>query len=262
MARHVADLATLFRVLRRPSDAQALVNASLENSQGERGMTLRGWRAAWYADDGVSPVTEETRRAVESAARALADAGLIIEEHRPPGVERGPDLWRGLFSRAALLHLREAYAGREASGGPMVRAIFKSLGEGPAPTLDEFIAAWMERDRLRAALVQWMDTTPLIIAPVGATHAFEHDARRLEIAGQSVSVFRAYGYSQAFNVYDLPSVCVPAGRSREGLPIGVQIVGRPFAEESVLAAALILEKSLGGWQPPPDALSQGGHHPL
>jgi Asp-tRNA(Asn)/Glu-tRNA(Gln) amidotransferase A subunit family amidase len=225
-------------------------------------MDLSGWRAAWYAFDGVSPVTEETRRAVESAALALEDAGLIVEERRPPGVERGPDLWTNLFSRAALLHLRETYAGREASGGPMVRAIFKSWGDGPAPALDEFIRAWMKRDRLRAELVRWMETTPLIIAPVGATHAFEHDARKLEIAGESVSVFRAFGYSQTFNVYDLPSVCVPAGRSREGLPIGVQIVGRPFAEESVLAAALILEKSLGGWQPPPNALPQVGHHPL
>jgi Asp-tRNA(Asn)/Glu-tRNA(Gln) amidotransferase A subunit family amidase len=64
-------------------------------------------------------------------------------------------------------------------------------------------------------------------------------------------------------VYDLPAVCVPAGRSREGLPIGVQVVGRPFAEESVIAAALIIENALGGWQPPPpDALSQVGHHPL
>jgi len=263
MARHVADLATLFRVLTGPLDAQGgLVNASPESLQSERGMNLRGWRAAWYAEDGVSPVTEETRLAVESAARALGDAGLIIEERRPPGVERGPDLWSSLFSRAALLHLRGTYAGREASGGPMVRAIFKAMGDGPALTLDEFIAAWMERDRLRAGLVQWMDTMPLIIAPVGATHAYEHDARKLEIAGQSMSVFRAFGYSQTFNVYGLPVVSVPAGRSREGLPVGVQIVGRPFAEDSVLAAALIIEKSLGGWQPPPDALPQVGHHPL
>jgi Asp-tRNA(Asn)/Glu-tRNA(Gln) amidotransferase A subunit family amidase len=262
MARHVADLATLFRVLTKPSNTQALVNASPDSLQSERGMNLRGWHAAWYADDGVSPVTEETRAAVENAARALADAGLIIEEGRPPGVARGPDLWSGLFSRAARLHLQESYAGHEESGGPMVRAILKAAGEGPAPTLDEFIAAWMERDRLRATLVQWMETTPLIIAPVGATHAFEHDARKLEIAGQPVSVFRAFGYSQTFNVYGLPVACVPAGRSRAGLPVGVQIVGRPFAEESVLAAALILEKSLGGWQRPPDALSQVGHHPL
>jgi Asp-tRNA(Asn)/Glu-tRNA(Gln) amidotransferase A subunit family amidase len=64
-------------------------------------------------------------------------------------------------------------------------------------------------------------------------------------------VFRAFSYSQAFNVFDLPVVVVPAGRSREGLPIGVQIVGRRFAEGDVLLAAAIVEEALGGWQPPP-----------
>ncbi|MEA2173224.1 MAG: amidase [Blastocatellia bacterium] len=263
MARHVSDLATLFHVLSN-TNARVEAAASSDNSTNEQRMNLlRGWRAAWYADDGTSPVTQETRLAVLNAARALEDAGLIIEERRPPGVERGPDLWSSLFSRAALLQLRETYAGREAASGPIVRAIFKAAGADTPHALDQFINAWMERDRLRAALVGWMDTTPLIIAPVGATHAFEHDARKLSIEGETVSVFRAFGYAQTFNVYDLPAVCVPAGRSRDGLPIGVQVVGRPFAEESVLAAALIIESALGGWQPPPpDALSREGHHPL
>jgi Asp-tRNA(Asn)/Glu-tRNA(Gln) amidotransferase A subunit family amidase len=52
-------------------------------------------------------------------------------------------------------------------------------------------------------------------------------------------------------VFDLPVVVVPAGRSSEGLPIGVQIVGRPFAEETVLVAAAVIEAALGGWQAPP-----------
>jgi Asp-tRNA(Asn)/Glu-tRNA(Gln) amidotransferase A subunit family amidase len=46
------------------------------------------------------------------------------------------------------------------------------------------------------------------------------------------------------------------------LPIGVQIIGRPFEEEAVLAAALIVEEALGGWRMPPVALSPVGHNPL
>jgi Asp-tRNA(Asn)/Glu-tRNA(Gln) amidotransferase A subunit family amidase len=65
-----------------------------------------------------------------------------------------------------------------------------------------------------------------------------------------LSTFRAFSYSQAFNVFDLPSVSVPVGVSAEGLPIGVQIVGRPFEEEAVLIAAAVVEAALGGWQPP------------
>ena len=72
------------------------------------------------------------------------------------------------------------------------------------------------------------------------------------IFGRSVSTFRAFGYAQAFNVFDLPAVCVPAGRAVEGLPIGVQVVGRPKEEELILAAARVVEEALGGWQPPPE----------
>ena len=95
-----------------------------------------------------------------------------------------------------------------------------------------------------------MKTTPLILAPVGSTPAFEHGATRVAVRGQSISVFRAFSYSQTFNVFGLPSVVVPAGRSAEGLPIGVQIVGRPFEEGMVLAAAAAIEETLGGWQRP------------
>jgi Asp-tRNA(Asn)/Glu-tRNA(Gln) amidotransferase A subunit family amidase len=57
-----------------------------------------------------------------------------------------------------------------------------------------------------------------------------------------MGTFRAFSYAQAFNVFDLPVVTVPAGRSNQGLPIGVQIIGRPFAEEMVLAAAEVVEQ--------------------
>jgi Asp-tRNA(Asn)/Glu-tRNA(Gln) amidotransferase A subunit family amidase len=57
-----------------------------------------------------------------------------------------------------------------------------------------------------------------------------------------MGTFRAFSYAQAFNVFDLPVVTVPAGRSKDGLPIGVQIVGRPFAEDTVLNAAEIVER--------------------
>jgi Asp-tRNA(Asn)/Glu-tRNA(Gln) amidotransferase A subunit family amidase len=111
------------------------------------------------------------------------------------------------------------------------------------PSLDEYIANWMERDRLREELLRWMETTPLIIAPVGAVPAYEHDTLKVTVQGKTMGTFRAFGYAQAFNVFDLPAATVAAGRSKEGLPIGVQIVGRPFAEEMVLAVAEIVEES-------------------
>jgi Asp-tRNA(Asn)/Glu-tRNA(Gln) amidotransferase A subunit family amidase len=227
MARTVGDLRLLFG---------ALVGEVL----GER--DLRGSRFAWYGDDGVVPVTDETVQAVRNAATALVDAGLIGEERLPPNVERGNELWLKLFSRASVVQLRQVYAGREDEGGSFVSWRLRTADDTPAPTLDEYIANWMERDRLREELLRWMETTPLIIAPVGATPAYAHDTLKVTVQGKTMGTFRAFSYAQAFNVFDLPVVTVPAGRSREGLPIGIQIVGRPFAEETVLAAAELVEQ--------------------
>ena len=227
MARRVADLKLLFRVL---------------SNQPQMNTDLHGTRFACYGDDGSVPVTDETLQAVKNAATALHDAGLIGEERRPPHVERGNELWLKLFSRASVVQLRQAYADRETEGGSFVSWRLRTADDTPAPTLDEYIANWMERDRLREELLGWLEATPLIIAPVGATPAFEHDTLKVAVRASTMGVFRAFSYAQAFNLFDLPVVTVPAGRSNDGLPIGVQIVGRPFAEELVLAAAEIVEQ--------------------
>jgi amidase len=117
--------------------------------------------------------------------------------------------------------------------------------------------AVVERERLREDLLRWMKSTPLILAPVGATAAFEHGRQRVDVNGTYVNVFRAFSYSQAFNVFGFPSVAVPAGQTSSGLPIGVQVIGRPNEEFSVLAAASLIEEALGGWQEPAVTLENG-----
>ncbi len=238
MARHVADLHLLFKVL-TGSGGPLSSMAALQ----DRRAALRGQRVAWYTDDGTVPVTPATRAAVESAARALADAGLLVEERRPPGVDHALDLWLKLFSRASVVQLRHIYSGQEEKAGSFVRWRLATADDTPPPSLDDYIKSWLERDRFRVQLIEWMNATPLLLAPVGATPAFEHDAHKVFVEGKAFSTFRAFSYSQAFNVFDLPSVSVPAGRSPEDLPIGVQIVGRPGEEETILAAALIVEEA-------------------
>ncbi len=250
LARSVADLSLLFGAM---ADAtQSEMDESLDRDTDR----LSGLRVAWYTDDGVAPVTRETRDAVLAAAKALSDRGLEVDEARPPGVADGFRLWIELFSRAVTEQLRELYRSREDQAGPQVAAMLGKFEERTdlndrAREAEKLAAAMTERERLREELLIWMKTTPLILAPVGSTPAFEHGARRVVVNGESISVWRAFSYSQTFNVFGLPSIAVPVGRSAEGLPIGVQIVGRPFAERTVLAAAEIIEQALGGWQRPP-----------
>ncbi len=66
-----------------------------------------------------------------------------------------------------------------------------------------------------------------------------------------MSYLDAMSYSQWFNALGLPAVVIPVGRSPEGLPIGVQIVGRPHAEETILAVAQKVETACGDLREPP-----------
>jgi len=190
------------------------------------------------------PVSEETSEAVVKAAFILNDAGLNVEQSKPPNVENANSLWLRIFSRASVVQLRNVYHHRESEGGSFVSWRLRTADELPTLTLDEYIMGWMERDKQRAELLTWMGTSHILLCPVGATPAYKHDTLKVTVKGTTISAFRAFSYSQAFSVFDLPVVTIPVGRSREGLPIGVQIVGRPNSEELVMDVAEVVERGV------------------
>lgn len=244
MARTIEDLALLFDILAGVKESKR---------EGSR-VDLRGCRVAIYLDEKAMPVTDETEKAVYAALQALCEARLVTVEEKPPVIEKAIDLWPALFLHESRIELRKVYAGQEEKAGAIVRRLL-ATDEGIVQSSPVASAnAWSERDALRDELVNWMSKTPLIIAPVGSVPAFEHGARRVNVNRESVSVFRAFGYSRAANVLGFPSVTLPAGRTDSGLPIGIQIIGRPFDEKRVLAAAKIIEEALGGWTKPPDRI--------
>ena len=244
MARCVADLSLLLDAL---TGGRADASSPDQFADSSRRI-LSDVQVAFYLHDGVSPVTSETESAVQRAAKALSRAGLRVREDRPPGVSHGSRLWVELFSHAAAEQLRVLYRGRENEAGPLAAS---TLSTESAKTMQDKIdvaertaRAIVERERRREELLGWMKSTPIILAPVGAVPAFAHGAKRVTAKDESLSVFRAFSYCQTFNVFGLPAATVPIMRSADGLPIGVQIVGRPWEEKIVLAAALIIEQAI------------------
>jgi Asp-tRNA(Asn)/Glu-tRNA(Gln) amidotransferase A subunit family amidase len=250
MARSVEDLRLLFRVLADITDEETTAAEMLGAKK------RRGVRVAWYREDPTGPVADEIMKTVESAAHALTDAGLETFEAMPPGITKASQLWINLFSRAANSEIASLYRGHKDEAGPLVARLLRDASDEPdefedrIDNAEKLAKAVVERGRLGEDLLRWMKTTPLIVAPVGAIAAFEHGRHRVQVNGMYVNVFRAFSYSQAFNVFGFPSVTVPAGKTSSGLPIGVQVIGRPFEELTVLAAASIIEEALGGWQKP------------
>jgi amidase len=241
LARQVADLDLVFK--------------AISNEHSEKPpAALADLRVAVFMDK-AAPISEETAQAIETAARALSDAGFQVSEEPPPGFAHASQLWIELFSGAAREQLREFYRGRESEAGPLVspalQTAFTNDMEERIKRAEALAAALVRREQLREDILRWMKSIPLVLMPVGAVPAFGHGAARVAVQDETCSVFRAFGYAHAANVFGLPSAAVPAGRSAEGMPIGVQIVGRPFDEATVLGCAAVIEEALSGWQHPP-----------
>jgi Asp-tRNA(Asn)/Glu-tRNA(Gln) amidotransferase A subunit family amidase len=249
MARTVRDVYELFRVVAGwehgdPMAAPVPV-VSLENALRDAPI-----RIGWFEDDGRSAVTPETRAAVRAAAQAAEGAGHRVEPFRPEGLDKARQLWDIFFAEVGLLLLGETLEGAE-RGLPILKAFLK--GDAPLPPLTSpgFIHAWIDRDEARANLLRQMDTYRVLICPVASIPAFRHGERAWQIDGTEVSYLDAMAYTQWFNILGNPAAVVPVSKSPEGLPIGVQVIGRPFEEEVVLAVADQIERAVGGYVRPP-----------
>jgi Asp-tRNA(Asn)/Glu-tRNA(Gln) amidotransferase A subunit family amidase len=140
--------------------------------------------------------------------------------------------------------------GRHAELSPVFLDFLSIAHRKPPLSSEELFSAWMDLDRVRRKLLTEMESFPILLCPVCAIPAFRHGERRWQIEGHSVEYLDAMKYTQWFNLLGAPGAVVPVGRSPEGLPIGVQVVGRPFEDERVLGIAAAIETSFG-YKPPP-----------
>ena len=246
LARTVADLQLLFEAIAGPDKGDAC--AAPVPLRRLSGAEVRKIRIGYFEDDGRTPVTPETRAAVRTAAEALKQQGFEVEPFRPEGLERARQLLWLFFGFGARMLLGKEFEGRASSQIP---ALMQYALQAPLLTAEELLNAWMERDQLVIGLAEQMEKFPVLLCPVCAVPAFRHGERAWTINGQSISYLDAMSYTPWFNLLGNPGVVVPVGRSPEGLPIGVQVVGRPYEEEVVLAVAAQIEQAGGGWQAPP-----------
>jgi len=206
-------------------------------------------RVAFF-ENGSVPVTSDTRDAVRAAARAAAAAGFIVEECRPSALEQAGPPWDVLFAEMGLLALHEELDGAERDL-PILRA-YLERGDRKAPlSARDLLDAWAARDVVRADFLNQMGTSRVLICPVAALPAFGHGERAWQVEGREVTYLDAMRYSQWFNLLGAPAVVVPVSRTAAGLPVGVQVAGRPFDDDLVLPVAEAIEHGCGGYRPPP-----------
>jgi Asp-tRNA(Asn)/Glu-tRNA(Gln) amidotransferase A subunit family amidase len=249
MARSVADLKVLFEVMQGFDDADP--SAAPVPVRWPVDEDLKKLRIGCFEDDGRTPVTEETRAAVKNAAAALRRAGFLVEAFRPEGLEEVRQLWWKFFGVAGGMMLETMTKGREADLSPTLRQFRLWVASEPAHTGESLLDTWVRRDIVRGRILKQMREYPILLCPVAAVPAFHHGERSWKVDGKIVKYLDAWSYTEWFNLLGTPAVVVPVGQSAEGLPIGVQIAGRPWEEESVLQVAAALEAQCSAWRRPP-----------
>lgn len=248
MARTMEDVTLLFRTLagQDPGDPVSPPVALREPGTKE----LRAQRIGFFEDDGLVPVTAETRAAVQAAAGALRDAGFLVEAFRPKTLEALRKLWWKFFVQCGAMFYAPEIRGREERLSPIFKEFLGFAEAAPALTAQELLDAWAELDLLRARTLAEMRRYPILLCPVASIPAFRHGERSWDVEGHTVDYMDAWRYSQWFNALACPAAVVPVGQSPEGLPIGVQIVARPFEDETALGIAGFVDKAFGFRAPP------------
>jgi Asp-tRNA(Asn)/Glu-tRNA(Gln) amidotransferase A subunit family amidase len=249
MARTVSDLKALFEVMQGPDDGDTC--AAPVPLRWPSDDEVKRLKIGYFEDDGRTPVTPEIREAVRSAADGLRRAGFQVEPFRPEGLEEARILWKKFFVKMGGMLIRPMFDGREQVANPMLKQYLDWSAAEPELGGPALLDAWIRRDALRSSFRAQMLKYPILVCPPAAIPAFRHGERSWTIGGKLVHYLDAWSYTEWFNLLGNPAAVVPVSRSSEGLPIGVQIVGRPWEEEQALTVAAALENQCQAWRVPP-----------
>ena len=248
MARTMDDVAMLFSVMagQEPTDPAGVPILLRQYSLDE----LRRIPIGYFEDDGLAPVTAETRAAVQQAAAALHKAGFRVEPFRPKTLEAARKIWWMFFVRCGAMFDEEIIQGRYEELSPVFKGFLEIANREAPLSGKDLLFAWAESDVVRSKMLGEMQEYSVWLCPTCSVPAFKHGERVWNIGGKDVEYLDAMRYTQWFNTLGAPAAVVPVGSSPEGLPIGVQIAGRPYEDEVVLGIASVIDQAFGYRVPP------------
>jgi len=212
-------------------------------------------RVAVTPELGGVPVDTDTQRTLRETVRALKAAGATVErEPAPVDLEAALSTWadiQGAELSAGMPGPLRLQPGKALLWYGAVRSVFGFLGRRLARGAHRSMRGYLTALDRRAALTRTLDSFfgswDLWITPVASVPAFSHRRTGAPFSLEGVSV----PYALPFAVYNCatavlghPILTLPAGRSEEGLPIGLQVHGRPGHDDALLAAGRRLEAVL------------------
>ncbi|KTD78312.1 amidase [Legionella waltersii] len=247
MARYVEDLIQVLPLIVGPDDQDPHVVPV--HCRDPQRVNLKSLRVLTYTDNGVVTPREDVVNAIQLVAKKLESEVAIVEE-RFPIVSKEHFTWfeELFFYGDKGLWLTERM---EKMGVTKVAPPFKVMLERAKQS--SFSATEMRNrlslvEQFKFYMMEYMHNFDVIICPVATTPANLYEVK--EAITERFDLAYDLTYNIPYNMMGWPAASVRCGTSKEGLPIGVQIVAKSWREDIVLAVAKRVEELFGGWKAP------------
>jgi aspartyl-tRNA(Asn)/glutamyl-tRNA(Gln) amidotransferase subunit A len=239
MTRTVKDAALMMNVCAGPDerDVNSLPPQPMDYVKALTG-SLKGLRVAYSDSLGYAPIVDpEVREATARAARVFREFGCRVEEVNP-GWPSPFEAWRPIFAGGIATRMAPYVHERDKIDAGLLRIIEETLKTPPTA----YVQAWFDRLAWWQHPRRFFEKYDLLLTPTTACPAFPVGLdNATEIAGKPVPEWAWTPFTYPFNLTGQPAASVPGGFTRDGLPIGLQIVGRRFADATVLRASAAFE---------------------
>jgi amidase len=232
MARTVDDLALLYSIIAGPDGRDTEVQPVPVDRMPQ--LELKQLRVAFAPNFPGLPVAGEICGAVEGLAKQLEPLCAVIEEATLPGVDFAGDL----MNAGVLIG--------------MITGPFQPEEQEQPTTLAQYLEALDRRDQSIVAWAQFFEKWDVLLCPPSMTTAFPHcePGSPLYVDGQEAIYWTVSGHGTLFNYTGHPAVVLPYTLDRDGLPIGIQMVGKRWGESRLLAMARAFSEINGAFQRP------------
>jgi len=241
MGRSVADVALLLGLIVGGDDTDPFVAPFV--LPDFRTIDVQGLRIGFYDADGAWPPTDGTRATVRRAVEALEEAGAAVAETVPPPLEEANEIF---FRMMAADGGARARADLAAAGGRHVAQLDWLLGDLAQYELSisDYFAMVERWAAFRSRMQRFVAGFDVVVAPVTPGPAPLHGCRPGD--DEPGETYLPWVNLMAYSIGGLPVTVVPVASER-GLPLGVQVIARPFHDHVALAAASAIEEATGGY---------------
>ena len=257
MSRTVADSALMLSVIAGPDDRDSRslpYQRDFDWMESLRG-DLKGKRVAYSADWGYAAVDRRVRKIVGDAVKVFErDLGCIVEEADPGWANPYDGFWGMVMRESDLRGLRAMADKLGDKMTPHIAAIIRTEW-----TAEQFTDAMVVRKAVTNKMWRFMRNYDLLLTPTLAVPPFEIGIQGPTlIDGREVDQFEWLHFTYPLNLTGQPAATVPAGWTDDGLPIGLQIIGRHLDDALVLRASACFEAAQPWRQRWPAMLAQMG----